>query len=77
MIPVIPAAWTIAKYKTIAKPLPAPDGHVWYVIKGSATNNSKETRNVNSVNSYLVTDSAKNRIKADTVKCNNVSASGQ
>ncbi len=55
--PVIPAAWTIERFKSIAKPKPAPEGKVWYVVKGSSTNHSDKRKSI-SVTSIYLEDSA-------------------
>ena len=55
--PVIPAAWTIERFKRIAKPKPAPEGKVWYVVKGSSTNHSDKRKSI-SVTSIYLEDSA-------------------
>lgn len=60
----IPESWTIAKFKNIAKPKPSPEGHVWYVLRGTATNNSTDSRSIN-ITTYKITDKAGTSYKAD------------
>lgn len=60
----IPASWTIEKFKSIAKPKAAPDGHVWYVMKGTAANNGTDARSI-TINAYKILDKTGKEYKAD------------
>lgn len=60
----IPAAWTIPRFKSIAKPEPAPAGYVWYVLTGRVTNGAAEERRVNSA-TYRVRDAQGKEYKPD------------
>jgi hypothetical protein len=63
----IPASWTIARFKRIAKPAPAPAGHVWYVLTGKAANGSAQERSVTSL-TYRVRDGRGKQYKPDVTK---------
>src|SRR5262245_24918190 len=60
----IPAAWTIARFKKIAKPEPAPAGQVWYVLTGKTTNGAAEERSLTSA-TYRVRDAQAKEYKPD------------
>ena len=61
---VIPANWTIDRFKSIAKPKPAPVGKVWYVVKGTVSNHSDKTKSLNGSGVFLE-DETGTKYKAD------------
>jgi hypothetical protein len=63
----IPASWTIARFKRIAKSDPAPAGQVWYVLTGTTANASPEPRSINSL-TYRVRDAQGRNYKPDVTK---------
>lgn len=53
----IPADWTIEQFANIATDTPAPEGHIWYILQGNATNNGDEARSIDG-NTYTIHDAA-------------------
>ena len=43
----LPASWTIERFRRIARAKPAPEGHVWYVLRGTTANTGERSRSVN------------------------------
>jgi hypothetical protein len=50
----IPASWTIPRFQNVAKPRPAPAGHLWYVIRGTTRNGGEQRRSVNATTLRIV-----------------------
>ena len=61
---VIPEEWTISRFKRIAKPKPAPEGKVWYVVMGESTNHSDKRKSLNG-SGVFVEDDTGSKYKAD------------
>ena len=61
---VIPASWTVKRFKNIARPKPADGGHVWYVLGGKVTNGDSKKRLV-TAGTFKIVDSEGNEYKPD------------
>lgn len=62
---VIPSSATLPEWEIIAEDLPADEGFTWLHIKGSVTNNSKETQTL-STNGVYVMDADGNQFEVST-----------
>ena len=61
----IPKSYTLADWQVIAEDLPADEGFQWVHIKGTVTNNSKQTQTVTSSSLYVM-DAADNEYDVST-----------
>ena len=59
VLDVVPASWTLERFKNIAKASRPPDGFVWYILRGTATNKAAESRSINSTTYSIVTGGVK------------------
>ncbi|MFA6475623.1 MAG: DUF4352 domain-containing protein [Patescibacteria group bacterium] len=62
---VIPASATLPEWKIIAEDTPAAEGFTWLHIKGTVTNNSKESGTVTTRGIYVI-DADENQFDAST-----------